>query len=156
MKIFSSAFEDGGAIPIRYTKDGEDMSPPLQWQGVPRRARELALVFECLTPETREPVVQWLIFRIPKSCRSLPEGMRRKAEPDEPEGAMHGINDIGNLGYEGPLGTIGRTYRFRFRLFALDRALDLEPGVARQAFAKAIAGHVLKQADLHVIYDRPR
>lgn len=156
MRITSEAFADGGQMPERYTKDGQDMSPPLAFEGVPRGTKELALLFECLTPSTRAPTLQWLLYRIPAERRGLPEGMRRKADPGEPKEARHGTNDIGDLGYEGPLGIVTQPYRDRFRLLALDQALDLEPGADRKAFERAIRGHVLDQADLHVTYDRPR
>ncbi|TIN12098.1 hypothetical protein ACN2CC_03955 [Mesorhizobium muleiense] len=68
---------------------------------------------------------------------------------------LQGSNGLGNIGYDGRSGTVGRTYRYRIRLFALDRTMDLEPGLDWKTFERAIKGHVLDQAELHARYERP-
>jgi phosphatidylethanolamine-binding protein (PEBP) family uncharacterized protein len=77
-----------------------------------------------------------------------------KADPDEPAKVRHGRNAIGNVGYDGPLGSVGRTVRFRLRLCALDQPLDLPPGADEGAVAGAMSGHVIEQAELTVIHER--
>jgi phosphatidylethanolamine-binding protein (PEBP) family uncharacterized protein len=70
---------------------------------------------------------------------------------------LHGRNSLGNVGYDGPLGTLGtlgRTIRYRLRLIALDQALDLAPGLDKPAFLEAASGHVLEEDDLTVSYER--
>jgi phosphatidylethanolamine-binding protein (PEBP) family uncharacterized protein len=98
--------------------------------------------------------VQWLVYEIPPDRRGLPEGYKHKADPKEPVDVMHGRNSLGNVGYDGPLGTLGRTIRYRFRLVALDMALDLDPGLDKPAFLEAIQGHVLEESELPVTYER--
>lgn len=84
----------------------------------------------------------------------LPEGFKHKAQPDEPVELRQGENALGNVGYDGPLGSVGRTMRFRLRLCALDRPLDLAPGADEGTVARAMAGHVIDQAELAVIHER--
>jgi Raf kinase inhibitor-like YbhB/YbcL family protein len=153
MELRSEALRNG-EIPVRYSKDGENISPPLSWSELPAGTRELALLFENITPQTEEPFVQWLVYKIPPDVCGLPEGYRHKADPKEPVDVLHGQNSLGNVGYDGPLGTLNRTIRYRFRLFALDAPLDLPPGIDKQEFLKASAGHVLERSDLLVTYER--
>ena len=153
MRLTSESMPDG-EIPVRYSKDGENVSAPLAWADLPAGTRELALLFENITPATKEPFVQWLVYKIPPDQRGLPEGYKHKRDPREPVDVLQGRNALGNVGYDGPLGTLNRTIRYRFRLFALDRPLELSPGLDKEAFLAAASGHVLEQADLIVTYER--
>jgi Raf kinase inhibitor-like YbhB/YbcL family protein len=153
MKLTSDALEDG-RIPARYTKDGQNVSPPLAWSDVPDRTKELALLFENITPQTEDPFVQWLVYGIPPDRSGLPEGYQHKRDPKEPVDVLQGRNSLGNVGYDGPLGTLNRTIRYCFRLFALDQPLELSPGADREEFLAAAAGHVLEQSDLIATYVR--
>jgi Raf kinase inhibitor-like YbhB/YbcL family protein len=154
MQLSSSAFDNGEQLPIRYTKDGENLSPPLAWTDLPKGTRELVLFFENVTPRTKEPFLQWLLYGIPADLDGLPEGFKHKREPRGPVALRQGANTLGNVGYDGPLGSVGRRVRFRFRLCALDRPLDLPPGADQETVTKAISGHVLEQAELSVIHER--
>jgi Raf kinase inhibitor-like YbhB/YbcL family protein len=153
MELTSEALRNR-QIPVRYSKDGENISPPLAWSELPAGTRELALLFENVTPQTQAPFVQWLVYKFPPDARGLPEGYRHKADPKEPVDVLQGQNSLGNVGYDGPLGTLGRTIRYRFRLFALDAPLELPPGPDRDAFLAAASGHVLEQSELLVTYER--
>jgi Raf kinase inhibitor-like YbhB/YbcL family protein len=154
MQLISNAFKDGQQIPIQYTKDGDNVSPPLRWSDVPERAQELVLLLENITPQTQEPFVHWLLYGISPELDGLPKGFKHKAEPEEPVALCQGKNAIGNVGYDGPLGTVGRTIRYRFTLCALDRPLDLPPGVDKETVAKKMPGHVLDEAQLIVVHER--
>jgi Raf kinase inhibitor-like YbhB/YbcL family protein len=153
MKLTSEALQDG-QIPVRYSKDGQNVSPPLAWSDLPANTKELALLFENITPETKEPFVQWLVYKIPPDQGGLPEGYKHKRDPKEPVDVLQGRNSLGNVGYDGPLGTLHRPIRYRFRLLALDQPLDLSPGLDKEAFLEAAAGHVLEQSDLIARYVR--
>lgn len=155
MRLWSEAFGEGEAIPLDCTKDGENASPPFRWADLPDGTRELALLFEGVTPSTQEPWLHWLVYRIPPDTEGLPSGFKHKREPEEPMPILQGSNALGNVGYDGPLGTVGRTFRYRVRLLALDRPLDLEAGADKGVFEDAIKGHVLAQAELHAHYERP-
>jgi hypothetical protein len=89
-----------------------------------------------------------------KNAGSLPEGFKHKREPKEPVDVRQGRNSLGNIGYDGPLGTLGRPIRYCFRLFALDQPIDLPPGPDREAFLAAASGHILERDDLVVTYER--
>ena len=153
MKVTCEALQNE-QIPVRCSKDGQNVSPPLAWSDLPAGTRELALLFENITPETKEPFVQWLVYRIPPDRGGLPEGYKHKRDPKEPLDVRQGRNSLDNVGYDGPLGTLGRTIRYRFRLFALDQPLDLPPGIDKEAFLEAASGHVLGQSELIAIYER--
>ncbi len=153
MRLMSEALQDG-QIPVRYSKDGENVSPPLAWSDLPAHTKELALLFENITPETKEPFVQWLVYQIPPDQGGLPAGYKHKRDPKEPVDVLHGRNSLGNVGYDGPLGTLNRTIRYRFRLFALDQPLELSPGLDKEAFLAAASGHIVEQGDLIASYER--
>ena len=154
MQLMSSAFKDGQQIPIQYTKDGDNISPPLRWSDVPEAANGLVLLLENITPQTEEPFVHWLVYGIRPDLDELPEGFKHKAEPEEPVGLRQGTNAIGNAGYDGPLGTVGRTIRYRFTLYALDRPLDLPPGESKETVTQRMSGHVLDETQLLVTHER--
>jgi Raf kinase inhibitor-like YbhB/YbcL family protein len=154
VRLWSDAFDDGEEIPVQYTKDGNNTSPPLRWADLPRGTSELALIFEGITPATREPWTHWLVYKIPPDLGGLPSGFKHMREPEEPAPVLQGSNSLGNVGYDGPQGTLGRTFRYRILLLAVDAPLDARPGVARKEFEKAVDGHVLDQAELHTRYER--
>lgn len=80
--------------------------------------------------------MQWLVYRIPPDLKELPAGFRHKAEPEAPAEVVQGRSAAGNIGYDGPLGTAGRTVRYRLRLFALDRPLDAPPGLDKEVCSR--------------------
>lgn len=127
MQIWSGAFAEGEQIPLKYSRDGDNISPPLRWSDVPENARELALVFENITPATQEPFAQWVVYGISPAWGGLPEGFKHKRDPEAPQDVRQGTNDIGNVGYDGPQGSVGHPVRYRFRLLALDDAWRRAP-----------------------------
>lgn len=126
--LTSAAFRDGERIPDKYTCVGEDVSPPLKWEGVPEGTQTFALIVE--DPDAPGGTfVHWVLFNLPGDVTALPEGV----EPLErlPNGAIHGVNDFQRLGYRGPCPPPGKPHRYIFRLLALDRELALGPGVTK-------------------------
>jgi Raf kinase inhibitor-like YbhB/YbcL family protein len=154
MQFWSEAFEDGQEIPVEFTKDGRNVSPPFKWSGLPARTRELAIVFEGVTPATHEPWVHWLAYKIPPDIDGLPAGFRHQREPEEPLHLSHGKNSLGGHGYEGPHGTLGRVFRYRVRLLALDADLDAPAGLNREEFETLVRSHVLAEAETRASYTR--
>ena len=130
------------------------MSPPLRWKGLPSGTSSLVLFFENITPQTKKPFLHWLVYGIAPEIEALPEGFKHKADPAEPSALRQGKNAIGNVGYDGPLGTVGRTVRFRFRLCALAEPLELPAGADEEAVTTAISGHILDEAELTVTHQR--
>jgi Raf kinase inhibitor-like YbhB/YbcL family protein len=130
----STTFEEGGMIPKRYTCDGPNVSPPLSWGSIPEGTKNLALI--CDDPDA--PVgtwVHWVIFNIPPNIKELTENIpHQKAIPI---GAKQGRNDFGQIGYGGPCPP-GGTHRYYFKLYALDKEINLEPGSTKTQLLKAM------------------
>ncbi len=150
IKITSPAFEDGGLIPPQYTCDGEDISPPLQWDAVPEGTKSIALI--CDDPDA--PIgtfVHWVLLNLPADTKELAEGIPRGTTL--PNGAQQGTSDFGRIGYGGPCPPSG-THRYFFRIYALDTQLDLAPGARKPELLKAIQGHILAQGQLMGKYKR--
>jgi len=150
LQISSPAFSEGHMIPRQYTCDGADISPALSWSGVPEGTRSLALV--CDDPDAPMGTwVHWVLFNIDPGQSGLPEQVPSEAEVLG--GARHGTNDFRRLGYGGPCPP-GGTHRYFFRLYALDRMLDLESGATKAQLEAAMQGHILAQAQLMGKYRR--
>ena len=154
--IRSPAFEDGAEIPARHTCQGEDVSPPLSWSGVPDGARSLALVVDDPdAPDPRAPTttwVHWVLYDVPASARGLPEAVSRAALP---AGTREGVNDWRRTGWGGPCPPVGR-HRYFFKLLALDAALGDLRSPAKAALLAAARGHVLAEAQLVGTYEKRR
>ncbi len=150
----SSAFEPNGAIPTKYTCEGEDVSPALTWSGVPSGTKGLALIVD--DPDAPDPAaptmtwVHWVLYDVPLSAKSLPEAVGASSLP---RGTREGLNDWKRTGYGGPCPPIGR-HRYFFKLYALDTVLgDLgEPTKAQ--LEKAMVGHILDEAQLVGTYQK--
>ena len=152
--ISSPAFDDGHAIPARYTCQGEDISPALQWAGVPAQTRSLVLIVDDPdAPDPRAPKmtwVHWVLYNLPPDSTTLPEGV---AAANLPEGTEDGLNDWKRTGYGGPCPPIGR-HRYFFKLYALDTVLK---GLRRPTKAQvegAMQGHIIGQAQLVGTYQK--
>jgi len=150
MRLTSSAFDNGGMIPEKYTCDGEDISPPLKWDGLPAACKELALI--CDDPDAPMGVwVHWVIYHIPPQVKELTEHVA--GEKKLSNGAVQGINDFRSIGYGGP-SPPGGTHRYFFKLYALNANLDLEAGAGKTQLVKAMQGHVLEETQLMGKYKR--
>jgi Raf kinase inhibitor-like YbhB/YbcL family protein len=159
IRLESSAFQEGGMIPRTYTCDGEDISPPLSWSGVPESARSLVLI--CEDPDAPLGTwTHWLLYNLPAEVTALPErlppeGTIQVASGGAKHPARQGRNDFRKLGYGGPCPPSG-THRYYFRLFALDTTLNLEPGASRKQVLGAMEKHILAQGELMGRYARSR
>jgi Raf kinase inhibitor-like YbhB/YbcL family protein len=144
--LTSPEFAEGGAIPRRYSCDGEDVSPPLAWSGAPAETASLALIVD--DPDARG-WVHWVVHDMTASASgSLPAGWA--ASPDAPP---QGTNSWRRVGYGGPCPPSG-SHRYAFRLLALDEALGLGGAPTAQEVLDATAGHVLAEATLTGTYRR--
>jgi Raf kinase inhibitor-like YbhB/YbcL family protein len=146
LTLSSPEFDEGGAIPRRFTCDAADVSPPLSWSGAPEGTITLALVMD--DPDAGG-FVHWVVYNIDVSATgSLPAGWSAT-----PEAAPQGVNSFGKVGYGGPCPPSG-THRYAFRLLALDQVLELAAGPKAQAVLDASAGHALAEATLTGTYRR--
>lgn len=145
--LSSTAFDDGGRIPRKYTGEGEDISPPLAWTGVPGGTREIALICDDPDAPTPSPWVHWVLYGIPGSATSLKEGSAG--------GAVEGRNDFGRSGYGGPMPPRGHgVHRYYFQVYALDRQLDLKAGATKEQLLAAMKGRIIAQGRLVGTYER--
>jgi Raf kinase inhibitor-like YbhB/YbcL family protein len=157
IKITSSAFAAGLPIPKKYTGEGDDLSPPLAWSGVPEKTKELALI--CDDPDAPHGTwVHWLIYKIPANATGLAEGIPREPRPKNPPGALQGVNSWPrgqNTGYRGPMPPPGHgTHHYYFKLYALDAPLVAESGLDKNGLLRVIEGHILAQGQLIGTYKR--
>lgn len=151
MQLSSTAFADGQPIPVKYTCDKENVSPPLKWSGVPAEAKSLALIAD----DPDAPVgtwVHWVLYDLPATASELSEGLPKGQYV--PGGAKQGLNDFKHLGYGGPCPPPGNPHRYYFKLYALDSLLELKPGATKKEVEGAIQKHTLAQTQLMGTYKR--
>jgi len=148
----ATAISPGGAIDVRYTCDGEGVSPALGWKGAPGATLELALVVD--DPDA-DGFTHWLVYGLAPEVTALPEGVPPDGEVEAPTPFRQGENGFGDTGWGGPCPPAGEEHRYVFRLLALDAELGLEPGADRGAFEDAAEGHVLAEARIEASYERP-
>jgi hypothetical protein len=150
MELTSSAFSEGAMIPDKYTCDGSDVSPPLNWKAAPAGTKSFVLI--CDDPDA--PVgtwVHWVYYDIPAGTEGLPENV----VPDErpAQGGTQGVNDFRKIGYGGPCPP-GGTHRYYFKLYALDTPLNLSSGATKKQVLKAMENHIIGQTQLMGKYKR--
>jgi hypothetical protein len=154
--LTSPAFADGTSIPLRYTCDGEDLSPPLAWAGVPAGTKSLAFIVD--DPDAPDPAaptmtwVHWVLYNLPPTAADLAEGAATSALPD---GTEDGINDWKRSGYGGPCPPIGR-HRYFFKLYALDGVLSGLNAPSKVQVEAAMQGHVLAEAQIVGTYEKAK
>lgn len=150
MKFYSPAFAATEEIPVKYTCDGEDISPPLQWSDLPEGTKSLAMI--CDDPDAPSGVWDhWLIFNISPELTGLEEDTPKVFDPFR--GVGHGINNWNNSYYGGPCPPSGQ-HRYYFKLYALDAKLRIKPGSSKGAILRAMEGHVLEKAHFFGVYSR--
>lgn len=154
LSLTSPAFEHGETIPVRYTGEGADLSPPLTIEGVPDEAGSLALVVD--DPDAPGgDFVHWLLWNVPADVTEIPEGVPQQETVPSLDGASQGTNDFDELGYRGPLPPEGDgPHRYRFTLYALDGMLDLEAGAKRDSLGNAMDGRIRSTARVTGMYER--
>jgi hypothetical protein len=153
--IDSPSFAQGGAIPRRYTGDGDDVSPQLDWTGVPEGTRELALIVDDPDAPRAKPWVHWVVYKISADADGLREDTGGDSGAALPAGALQGRNDFGATGYGGPAPPRGHgIHHYHFTLYALDVPLDVAAGADKAGLLRAMEGHVLARGELVGTYER--
>jgi len=154
--ITSPVFSHNGEIPTRHTCDGEDISPALEWSGLPEGTKSIALIVD--DPDAPDPAapkmvwVHWVLYNIPPSATGLPEDVKPQ---DLPSGTKEGLNDWKRTGYGGPCPPIGR-HRYFHKLYALDVVLPELGKPTKRDLEKAMEGHILAEVELVGTYQRSR
>lgn len=154
MAISSPAFRHEEPILERFTCDGEDVSPPLHWTGVPEASQTLALIVE--DPDAPDPAApqhiftHWIIYNLPPDSTGLVENVTLETLP---RGARFGQNDFERTRWGGPCPPTGR-HRYYFKLYALDSPVPTAHVLTRSGLLAAIDGHVLRYAELIGTYEK--
>ena len=150
ISVTSSAFKEGEMIPGKYTCDGDDMSPSIDWSGIPTEAKSVAMISD--DPDApRGTWVHWVIYNIPPQAKGLPENVPSKESLEN--GAIQGINDSHKTGYGGPCPPSG-VHRYYFKVYALDTKLSLKPGITKKTLEDTMKGHILSEGQLMGRYKR--
>lgn len=144
-RLTSPAFEHDTPLPQRYTGDGDDLSPPLTWTGLPPGTKEVVLI--CDDPDADTGVfTHWIVYGLPPDSSGLPEAIPDDAiiETDDVS-LVQGLNEFDEVGWSGPISSDERgPHRLFFRLFALDtELLDLPPGASRAELRAAAKDHII-------------
>jgi len=149
-KMTSPAFAQGEPIPQKYACNGQEVSPPLQWDDVPQTTQSLALIMD--DPDAPAGTwVHWVLYNLPAGTRALSENI----PPDIslPDGSRHGKNSWGRFGYGGPCPPSG-VHRYFFKLYALDIKPDLPAGASKEQLLATMEGHILGQAEVMGTYSK--
>lgn len=150
IELTSPAFAYGEKIPFRFTCEGDDVSPPLQWTGAPVDTRSFTLI--CEDPDApRGTWLHWILYNIPGNAVELKQAV--PTLPETPSGMRHGRNTAKDMAYAGPCPPPGKPHRYFFRLYALDIMLNLPPGASRQQLELAMDQHILGQGTLMGTYE---
>ena len=151
LSLSSPVFQEGQDIPIKYTCEGQDISPPLTWDEPPSGTQCFVLIVD--DPDAPRGVfTHWLLFNLPADSRELPEAVPTHNELAS--GALQGKNDFGKIGYGGPCPPAGPAHHYRFTFYALDQLLDLTAGASRKQVTDAVKGHILAWGQLTGMYQR--
>jgi len=145
MKINSSAFSEEETIPKKYTCEGEDVNPPLEFKGTPKDTKSLALIVD--DPDAPgKTFVHWLVWNIDPEIKKIEEN-------SVPEGAIQGKTGFGKTEYGGPCPPSGE-HRYFFKFYALDKELDLPSGAEKEDLKESMEDHILEEAQLVGVYTR--
>jgi len=148
--LSSTVFAEGNPIPQKYSCDGDDISPPMQWTDPPEGTMSFALIAD----DPDAPVgtwVHWVLYNLPANINSLPEAF--PSDADLADGSKNGENSWRRLGYGGPCPPSG-THRYFFKLYALDLILDMTAGATKEQLLQAMEGHILAETELMGTYTR--
>ena len=149
--ISSPSLSNGGKIPTKFTCDGSDVSPALSWTTPPPGTQSFTLIAD----DPDAPVgsgTHWVLFDLPTHASALPDGVSKVDEVSG--GGRQGRNDFRKIGYGGPCPPPGKPHRYFFKLYALDRMLNLKPGASKRDVEQAMQGHILGEAKLMGTYQR--
>jgi Raf kinase inhibitor-like YbhB/YbcL family protein len=150
IKVTSAAFKEGQPIPPQYTCDGVNVSPPLEWSGVPKTAKTIAIIAD--DPDAPSGAwVHWVLYNLSAENIGFVENV--PASETLKAGGFQGKNDFEKIGYGGPCPPSG-THRYFFKVYAVDGELPLKAGVTRAELEKALEGHVVAQGQLMGTYSR--
>lgn len=151
LQLRSPAFKDGEMVPSRHMCDGENVSPPLAWTGIPEETESLALIMEDID-SVKGVWSHWVLYNVSPDVPALEAGVRPSMSLSW--GGVQGRNDFDRIGYGGPCPSDGTSHRYVICLYAVDKSLELAPGATREEVLQGIAGRVIDEARLTCRYMR--
>ena len=147
--VVTSTFKNGDVVPLQYTRDGSDISPPLNWSRAPADTKSIAVI--CSDPDAPGGTwYHWLLYNLPGDTVSLVTNIPK--QPSIFSGAKQGLNDFNRVGYNGPAPPPGAKHRYFFRVMALDTNLPLKPEARKGEVLNAIRGHILAEGEIMGVY----
>jgi len=147
--LHSPVFQSGNDIPQKYTGQGENFSPPLEWSDAPEGTKSFAVMVD--DPDAPRGVFNhWVLYNLPADQRQLPEHFPRKPSLDD--GTRQGKNDFDEIGYAGPAPPPGKPHHYHFRIYALDCALNTSPGAKKEEVLRSMQQHILDQGEMVGLY----
>jgi Raf kinase inhibitor-like YbhB/YbcL family protein len=156
--VESPAFKHGQPLPVDYTADGKNISPPLTWTNLPAGTREIAVIHEDPTAPMPQPFVHWVIYKIPATAKGLPENIPPDPAvpmPSELSGAVQGVSGFRRPGYRGPAPPKpGRVHEYHFIVYALSEPLDVQAGLTKAQLLEAMKGKIIGQGEIVGTYER--
>lgn len=150
LSMTCGAFSEGEKVPVKYTCDGDDVSPAFSWSGVPSTAESLALL--CYDPDAPSGnFIHWIAYDLPTASTGLAENVAKAGTISG--GGYQGVNSFGGTGYGGPCPPAGASHKYVFVLYAVDTALGIGAGASYAEFVSAIDGHILEQVEVNGYYE---
>jgi Raf kinase inhibitor-like YbhB/YbcL family protein len=157
LTVTSPAFASGAALPERFSRSGDNASPPLAWSGAPSNTQGYAVIVDDPDTSPVKPTNHWLLWNIPAATTALPESLPGTIQLAEPKMARQGANTTGQIGWSGMKPPVGDpAHRYHVQVFALDGPLALMPGADREALIAAMKGHVLAKGEIDGTFAQPR
>jgi Raf kinase inhibitor-like YbhB/YbcL family protein len=154
IRVTSPAFHDGGRIPVKYTQDGENVSPPLSWSMLPPGTQDVAIIVDDPDAPKPEPFVHWLCYHVDPKASGLPEGISMHKNDGKPIGNQ-GVNALNHAHYDGPAPPMGHgTHHYHFKVYALDTKITNPGKLSKKLLLEAMAGHILDEGELVGTYER--
>jgi Raf kinase inhibitor-like YbhB/YbcL family protein len=148
MKFYSKDFDDYGYLDAAYTKEGKNISPSFEISDVPESAKSLVLTVHDIDSPGDKHWTHWMVWAIPPKTSSI-------SSETTPKTAVQGVNDFGDVGYGGPLPTVGSgDHRYIFSLYAIDIQPTFPESISRDQLLKEVAGHIVSQSMWVGIYRR--
>ena len=142
-------FENNGIIPLKYTADGDNLSPPIIFENISEKAESIVIIMDDMS--TSDELTHWLIWNISPDIEELPEGITAGEIVKELDGACQGKNDFGDVGYKGPVAN-NHDHIYRFRLFTLDDKLNISTDIDKKEIEERMIGSILQRGEILAKY----
>jgi Raf kinase inhibitor-like YbhB/YbcL family protein len=156
--VGSPVLKQGQPMPVDYTSDGRNISPPIAWSNLPAATKELALICEDPIAPTPQPFVHWVVYKIPATAKGLPENMPADAAtpmPPDLKGTIQGLSGFRRPTWRGPAPPKpGVAHQYHFIVYALDAPLEVAEGLNKSQLLEAMKGHIIGQGEIMATYER--